>query len=411
VQFPLPAIESLKSCFNYRKKWHSIFAFADAAKPCHLAAMLSFWEKESFLEYDLIVIGGGIVGLSTACSWKEKFPGKSVLVLESGIFPSGASTRNAGFACYGSAAEIQHDIRLMGQDKALQMVEMRKNGLARLRSRLGDEAIAYEEFGGGELILENEQFEMDSLENLNHLLKPLFGKDVFSTDPEAPSRFGFQTGRIRHFIRNHVEGQIHTGKMMKSLMAKARELGIEMLTGCRALKPEHLNGRWRIAVQNSSVEFNSERVAICTNAFTRDLFPELDVKPGRGQVLISTPVKDLRFRGIFHFDEGYYYFRNVGQRVLFGGGRNLAFEDETTTSIALNPVIQDKLEFFLRSLILPAGTEFGIEQRWAGIMAFGEEKTPILKDLGNGLAAGVRMNGMGVAIGSEIGEKLIEIIR
>jgi len=373
--------------------------------------MLSFWEKESFLEYDLIVIGGGIVGLSTACSWKEKFPGKSVLVLESGIFPSGASTRNAGFACYGSAAEIQHDIRLMGQDKALQMVEMRKNGLARLRSRLGDEAIAYEEFGGGELILENEQFEMDSLENLNHLLKPLFGKDVFSTDPEAPSRFGFQTGRIRHFIRNHVEGQIHTGKMMKSLMAKARELGIEMLTGCRALKPEHLNGRWRIAVQNSSVEFNSERVAICTNAFTRDLFPELDVKPGRGQVLISTPVKDLRFRGIFHFDEGYYYFRNVGQRVLFGGGRNLAFEDETTTSIALNPVIQDKLEFFLRSLILPAGTEFGIEQRWAGIMAFGEEKTPILKDLGNGLAAGVRMNGMGVAIGSEIGEKLIEIIR
>jgi len=373
--------------------------------------MLSFWEKESFLEYDLVVVGGGIVGLSTACSWKEKFPQKSVLVLESGIFPSGASTRNAGFACYGSAAEILSDIREMDENRALQLVDMRKMGLARLRSRLGDEAIGYEELGGGELILENEDFELDSLVNLNHLLLPIFGKDVFSADPAAPIRLGFQTGRIRHFIRNQVEGQIHTGKMMKSLMARARELGAEMLTGCRAMKPEMVNGQWRIAIQDSSAEFISERVAICTNAFTLDLFPELDVKPGRGQVLITAPVPGLRFRGIYHFDEGYYYFRNVGERVLFGGGRNLAFEFETTTSIVLNPEIQNKLEFYLRELILPPGTEFSIEQRWAGIMAFGEEKTPILKDWGNGLAAGVRMNGMGVAIGSEIGEKLSEILR
>jgi hypothetical protein len=42
--------------------------------------MLSFWEKECFLDYDLLIIGGGIVGLSTACSWKEKNPEKSVLV-------------------------------------------------------------------------------------------------------------------------------------------------------------------------------------------------------------------------------------------------------------------------------------------------------------------------------------------
>ena len=373
--------------------------------------MLSFWEKESFLEYDLIVIGGGIVGLSTACSWKEKFPQKSVLVLESGIFPAGASTRNAGFACYGSAAEILHDIRSMGEEKAMGMVEMRRNGLSRLRKRLGDEAIGYEELGGGELILQDEPFELDALEDLNLLLKPLFGKGVFSSEPEAPSRLGFQTGKIRHFIRNHVEGQIHTGKMMKSLIAKARQLGAEMLTACRALKPEYLNGRWRIAVQDSSVEFTSERVAVCTNAFTRDLFPELDVKPGRGQVLITAPLPELRFRGIYHFDEGYYYFRNVGNRILFGGGRNLAFEEESTTAIQLNPLIQSMLEEYLRELILPAGTAIEIEQRWAGIMAFGDEKIPILKDMGKGLALGVRMNGMGVAIGSEIGEKLIEIIR
>jgi len=372
--------------------------------------MLSFWEKESFLEYDLLVIGGGITGLSTACSWKEKHPSRSVLVLESGIFPSGASTRNAGFACYGSAAEIQQDIRNMGTDKALGLVEMRKRGLSLLRKRLGDEAIGYEELGGGELILENEAFEMESLADLNDLLLPVFGRQVFSPDQHALSGLGFQTRRIRHFIRNHVEGQIHSGKMMKSLMRKAAQLGVDMLTACKALKPELVNGRWRTALENHYAEFSSERVAICTNAFTGQFFPDLDLKPGRGQVLITAPLPGLRFRGIYHFDEGYYYFRNAGNRVLFGGGRNLAFETETSTELALNQQIQDQLERYLHELILPRGTEYFIEQRWAGIMAFGSEKLPLLTDLGNGLALGVRMNGMGIAIGSEIGEKLSKIL-
>ena len=68
--------------------------------------MLSFWEKQSFLEYDYILIGSGLVGLSAASCIKEKHPDKSVLVLERGIFPSGASTKNAGFACFGACFGI-----------------------------------------------------------------------------------------------------------------------------------------------------------------------------------------------------------------------------------------------------------------------------------------------------------------
>lgn len=58
--------------------------------------MLSYWEKKNLIQYDLILVGAGFVGLSTAIHYKEKHPGRSVLVLERGVFPSGASTRNAG---------------------------------------------------------------------------------------------------------------------------------------------------------------------------------------------------------------------------------------------------------------------------------------------------------------------------
>ena len=292
----------------------------------------------------------------------------------------------------------------------MEVVSLRVDGLRKLRARLGDKAIGYEEFGGGEIFLTNETFSLETLPMLNNWLKPFFGKDTFIEDRKRLNKLGFQKENIRDFVTNTQEGQIDTGKMMKSLLSFARERGVEIYTGCKAGLPESINGKWRISIEQSVVEFESEMVAICTNAFTPFLLPGLDIKPGRGQVLITKPIENLKFKGIFHFDEGYYYFRNVGQRVLFGGGRNLDFEGEQTFDILLSEAIQQKLEFFLKTLILPTGTSFEIDHRWAGIMAFGNEKVPIIQHLGNGMVAGVRMNGMGIAMGTEVGERLSNLL-
>lgn len=375
-----------------------------------IRSMLSFWEKESFLNYDLIVIGSGIVGLSTALSYRQLRPTDRILVLERGLFPTGASTKNAGFACYGSAAELWHDIQVIGETKALEVLEMRKKGMEKLRKRLGDDAIGYEAHGGGEIFRPGDAFDPEIVPYLNRLLLPIFGTPVFEIDRLGAEKLGFQAHAISHFVWNKVEGQIHTGNMMRNLLRLARGNQIEILTGAKAQKPEKCGRSWQIAVESSPAIFQSERLALCTNAFTPELFPELDVNPGRGQVLITKPIANLRFKGIFHFDEGYYYFRNVGNRVLFGGGRNLDFEGETTSEIALNPNIQASLEYHLASWILPKGSAFEVEDRWAGIMAFGQEKVPILRKLDEGLVAGVRMNGMGIAMGTEVGERLATLL-
>ncbi len=391
-----------------QKKRNSIPGFSHFCR--NNVQMLSFWEKENFLHYDLVVLGSGIVGLSTAISFMEKNPGKKILILEKGIFPSGASTKNAGFACYGSAAEIWHDMAQLGLDRALSVVEMRVKGLRKLRKRLGDESTGYEENGGGEIFRKEDVFDPEILPDLNRILFPFFNKNVFELDTKAVQVLGFQAESISSFVWNRVEGQIDTGKMMKSLLSMAREKGIEILTGAEAGLPEQHHNFWEIPLENGPMVFKTERLAICTNAFTPKLFPHWDIKPGRGQVLITKPIENLKFKGIFHFDEGYYYFRNVGNRILFGGGRNLDFEGETTTEMALNPKIQQQLEFYLKTLILPQNTKFEVQDRWAGIMAFGQEKIPIIQNLGNGLVAGVRMNGMGIAMGTEVGEQLAEML-
>lgn len=260
--------------------------------------------------------------------------------------------------------------------------------------------------GGGEILLKSDSFDLNPIEEINSKLMDIFEKKVFIPDPKIPALLGFQTQNIKNYISNTVEGQIDTGKMMRSLILRCQALGAIILTGFHVEHLENSFSEWKVYGAKKTIHFKSRNLYICTNAFASDLLPNLDVKPGRGQVLITNPISGLKVKGIFHFDQGYYYFRNVGERVLFGGGRNLDFEGEATTKLELTEHIQNQLEHFLKTLILPLGKSYSIDQRWAGIMAFGKEKVPIVKDCENGMKIGCRMNGMGIAIGSEIGEQL-----
>ena len=364
--------------------------------------MLSFWEKDAFLEYDFIVVGGGIVGLSTAIELKEAQPKASVLLLEAGQFPTGASTKNAGFACFGSLTEILADLEKLSASQVQDLVALRWNGLHKLRERLGDKAIAYQNYGGYELLETHQLKALERIDEVNQLLRPVLGGDAYLLE-EDPKRFGFDSARVEAIVFNPFEGQIHTGKMMKALQQKAAEIGVEVLTGLRVHEVNQATNR--VEVVTEDLLFTCAKAAVCTNAFTHKLIPDLELKPGRGVVLVTNPIPQLPFKGTFHYEEGYYYFRNYKDRVIFGGGRNLDIEGEESTDFEVSELIKSKLIADLESLILP-NTSFEIDHFWSGIMAFGPNKQPILKQVTDNVFAGVRLGGMGVAIGSKLGYDL-----
>ncbi len=370
--------------------------------------MLSYWERESFLTYDHIIIGGGIVGMSTALSIRQRDPLASILILERGLLPTGASTRNAGFACIGSLTEILDDLHTMTPAEVVALVALRRAGLRRLRDRLGDDAIGYAENGSYELITEGEVAALDHLYHVNELLRPLLGSEAFSRCDEKIRQFGLGES-VRHLIRNHHEGQLHSGRAMRALIGRCLEQRIEIKTGAEVIRVEEQAHYAEVLVAHThlaeQVAFRAGSVAICTNAFTNRLLPGLDIQPGRGQVLITKPIPGLKVKGIFHFDQGYYYFREVDGRILFGGGRHLDFEGERTESFAHTDLILSDLRSKLAGIILPH-TPFEIDYTWSGIMAFGSDKAPVIRQHSPHIYLGVRMGGMGVAIGSEVGEQL-----
>jgi len=373
--------------------------------------MLSFWESNSFINYQYIIVGGGITGLSTACALKERNPKARILLLEKGLLPSGASTKNAGFACIGSYTEKWEDYQRLGESAFLKLIEDRWLGLYLLRKRLGDEHIDYINHGGFELMLNENGADAHKVETLNKLLEPILKKQVFYIAPKFINQFGFNNNMVTDVVFNPFEGQIDTGKLMNTLLNYAGILQIRVLTGADVQHIEETNDGVHVTCHqnNHVITFKANQAALCTNAFTKQFLPNEEVTPGRGQVLCTSPIEDLKFTGTFSFDEGYYYFRNMGKRVIFGGGRNLDFETETTTQFELNQRIQNQLAFFLEEMILPNST-FTIEQQWSGIMAFNKQKTPLVKRVSPHVVVGARLNGMGIALASKVADDLTQLI-
>ncbi len=373
--------------------------------------MLSFWEKNSFLKYEHIVIGSGILGLSIACALKEKNPGTTVLVLEKGIFPSGASTKNAGFACFGSLSEILSDFERTGTDETVSLVEKRWKGINLLRKRLSDDKTGLLNYGGYELIDQKRLDITDKINFVNEKLRGIFNAGVFKIRNEMISEFGFNCSEVKALVYSEFESQIDTGKMMSSLTFYASSLGIRIINGCNVKRISEKENYVRViasdSISDEEIFFSGKKVFICSNAFTKTILPELNIKPGRGQVLVTKPVKDLRFKGVFHYDEGYYYFRNFGDRVIFGGGRNIDFEKEESTEFELNEKIQDRLRELLDNMIL-YGQEYEVDYCWTGIMGFTENKLPLIENISDRITAVISCNGMGIALSSYIAEEAVK---
>jgi glycine/D-amino acid oxidase-like deaminating enzyme len=368
---------------------------------------LSYWEiKNWFSQIDYTIIGSGIVGLHTALRLREKYPASKILIIEKGMLPQGASTKNAGFACFGSISEIIDDLKSHTEEEVIQLVQKRWSGLQLLRKNLGDNTIDFKPYGGYELFLKDDESSFSECSNklpfINEILKPLFRSDVFAKEVD---RFGF--GNIHEYlIFNPFEAQIDTGNMMQALLKQAFAQDILIMN--QQTLTSYIDNENSVEVVLGDFSFTTKKLLFATNGFANTLTNGA-VKPARAQVIITEPIPNLDIKGTFHLDKGYYYFRNIGDRILLGGGRNLDFEAENTTEFGQTEIVQKKLEDLLKKVILP-NQEVKIEHRWSGIMGIGNSKKPIVEQLSENVYYGVRLGGMGVAIGSLIGTELADLV-
>jgi glycine/D-amino acid oxidase-like deaminating enzyme len=212
---------------------------------------------------------------------------------------------------------------------------------------------------------------------------------------------------VSHSIRNRYEGQLDTGLMMQAFIRLAQNLEVELLNSVEVKTVSDLGSK--VELDTTLGCLSAKNVVVATNGFAAQLLNVKMVQPARAQVLITEPIEGLKLKGSFHFDQGYYYFRNIDGRVLLGGGRNLDFKGETTYSMETTPLIQTALDKLLKTVIVPYSS-VKVAHRWAGIMGVGPEKKPIIEPVSANVIAAVRMGGMGVAIGSKVGQTVAGLV-
>lgn len=366
--------------------------------------MHSLWQKQSFyFSTDIIIVGAGITGLLSALKLKSARPELSIRILEKGIYPEGASVKNAGFACFGSVSEILDDIDNEGESAAFERVIERFKGLNSLFKEVDPESIDLLSKGGVEVFTSKEKGlldkSLDHLDGINQRLTDSLGFTPFKLSSED---FGLNV--LPQHIQMQGEATLNSGKLVKQLLDKAIKLGVEVNFGTEVSSLEKEGDHWRLHTGLSS--FKCHKVLLATNGFTSNLLPNLPVLPARGQIVLTSKIDKLKIDRSFHLHQGYFYFRNFEGALLLGGGRHLDRANESVSDQTTTPLIQEALENMLREVILPH-SDFEIVKRWAGTMAFGpkNEKEAIVKQEQPGLYVAVRLGGMGVAMAALVAEK------
>lgn len=366
---------------------------------------MSIWNEYLKSTYDVVIVGGGFTGLNTAIHLKKANKKLDIVLLEKQPFGALASTNNAGFACFGSANEILSDLQNFPEVEVVELIRKRHQGISQLSKRNKIEANFY---GGYDVFVPSEMNTYAEVEKnlswINDVMIRAIGVDnVFSICNLTSMNMGF----YEHGIKNSLEFQLNPGLLHQQLTDECMELGISILNRVEVEGYSTINDQ--IEVICHDWVFHCNQLAICTNALTPSIIPEAVVKPARGQIILTEPINCKIPQGNFHATVGFYYFRNVGNRMLLGGGRQLDIEGETTAEANVTNAIQEHLEQYMSQYVLPKKS-YKISHRWAGIMGMGKSKKPEIKRLNNGIYVAYAFGGMGVALSNKSAIELSDLI-
>jgi glycine/D-amino acid oxidase-like deaminating enzyme len=364
----------------------------------------SYWERSVLLrKFDFLILGAGIIGKQIALKIRKKNPNARIGIVDRSPISYGASTRNAGFACFGSVSEIVDDFKRSSQHEVMSLLNKRFQGIQQLVQTFGADQIGYRNTGSYEIYTDQEEYQdaRNHFQTINQLIQDYTGQaNAFQWQKSDK----LQMTCFEDCLFNPLEGMINSGMLNETISELTHKAGIIPLYGLNITSLNKNAGGYTLIADND-LSLSCSQLIIATNAFSSQLMPELDVVPARGQIILTKPIDDLPFDGIFHNDKGYIYFRNIDDRVLLGGARNYFEAEETTYDFEGSSANFEHLKKYMQEIILP-GRSFEIDMHWSGIMAMGEEKIPIVKKVDDHLTLCVRMSGMGVALGPVLSDEV-----
>ncbi len=340
---------------------------------------ISYWLDESFTtkntkNYDYIIIGAGIAGLSTAYWLEKKSSNAKIAIIDKFSLAYGASGRNAGFVTCGSALHFNKLKEKFGLEKAKeiwQFSEMNRDLL--LAEIIQDEAqtVDYKTTGSCTVIPDEIQSE-----KFKSLLKNMKSSNIAVDMIDAKTlQKEYAVKTSAGAIEYKHDGIIHPVKLLKKIQSKLKNT--DLIFGEEVFKIQ--SGETTAQVTTQKQTYQSSKMFVCLNGFVSDLMPEFNeiIKPQRGQVIVTESMPQI-IKGPCYLTQHLCYFRQLQTgEILIGGFRNHDAEKENTSNDQATEKIQSALENFAKTYF-DNTANIKINYRWSGIMGFTPDEQMII---------------------------------
>lgn len=327
---------------------------------CKNMSMDSLWYKHLKINnnantlknnYDVIIIGAGIAGLSCAY-WLQKSNLK-VLVVEKSHFAYGASGRNAGFLTGGSIGYFQYLRETYGDEEALKKWSFTTQNVRLLKEHVNMDNCDYREAGTISLYPQED--------DISHLKESV----ALLQNNQFLVRVVEQTFNMQG-IAIETDATFNPFLVLKEIM-----IGLNNTDFLFENEVDEISSDF---IKVGSQKISAAKIILATNYEIPRFLPQLKIEPQRSQICFIECDCDVMGEANYFIPQKRIYFRKHQNGLIIGGLRGLDLEVENTNELALNAKIQD-------ALLVQCAELFGeskLVKSWAGIMGFTADEQPLL---------------------------------
>ncbi|HCL90607.1 MAG TPA: FAD-binding oxidoreductase [Candidatus Atribacteria bacterium] len=367
--------------------------------------------------YDVIIIGAGIIGLSTAYYLTQK--GKKVLILEKKEIGAGASS-----AC-DDMIFLQSKKPGILLQMALESLEMYKYLSKELETDLEFQT------RGGMILIENQE-QLRIMEDFVYKQRS-YGLDVELIDKrDVKEKQPFISDRVIASTYSPIDSQVNPFRVMRGFYLKSLEKGMEIKKGAPVIALKKLSdGSWKVLTTENKY-YHTRVVVNAAGAWAAEVGKmvgiKIPIKPKKGQIAVTEQIPCLGETNIWDADYivtklipalaekrgrilsqlgiGLSFTQTHDGNYFIGGTREFVGFDSKTTYQGISNIIPQALKFF------PVLKNVHIIRAFAGLRPASLDGKPFLGEVkvkeGFFIAAG--HEGDGIALAPITGKIMAQMI-
>jgi glycine/D-amino acid oxidase-like deaminating enzyme len=354
---------------------------------------------------DVVILGGGFTGLSTALHLAQA--GTSVVVLEGKEIGFGGSGRNVGLVNAGMWVMPEDLPDALGQEYGDRLLALLGNGPSVVWSLVEKHKIECEATRNGTLHCAVGSQGLKEITERQRQWSKLDAPVQLLDAKEASLRIG--TNQYQGALHDARAGTIQPLAYARGLAKAAMGAGATIYTQSAVVSAKEERTRWHLATDKGTV--TASTVVVATDAYTIAPWPEIR----REQVHLpyfnfaTHPLSDNLRKSILPGGEGCWDTKNVLSSFRFDKAGRLIFGSVgalrgTGTSIHRNWTKR------MLARIFPQITEVEFETEWYGMIGMTTDNLPRFHRLARNVFSFCGYNGRGIAPGTVFGKTMAEFI-